>query len=208
MDWMEPRYIDYITGISPNSRLNTLFALTIRDAEKKYQRNGGVARSYGSAYYAAGSWNDKERRVICRVQVSAKGTDTRYIVTSFKNAGARYLYETVYCGRGAMELMIKDHKVGLKSDRTSCTRKEANQFRLFLHSAAYVLMYSLREHLLKGSELAKAQFDTIRLRLLKLGARLEIGKTFIRFHLPASYPLQPLLFRASTILAAVPASPS
>lgn len=208
MEWMEAHDIDYITGLSPNKRLNALFTLTIQDAERKYQQKGGRVRSYGSAYYAAGSWNDKERRVICRVVVSAKGTDTRYIVTSFTNAGAKYLYETVYCGRGAMELMIKDHKVGLQSDRTSCTRKEANQFRLFLHSSAYMLMYTLREQLLKGSELARAQFDTIRLRLLKLGARVEIRKTFIRFHLPSSYPLQSLLFRASEIFAAVPTSPS
>ncbi|MCX6356204.1 MAG: IS1380 family transposase [Candidatus Aureabacteria bacterium] len=207
MEWMEPRGVEYATGLCANAVLDKLFAPTIQDAEKKHQRWGGVVRAYGSAYYAAESWNGKERRVICRVLVSAKGTDVRYIVTSFTQAGAKYLCELVYCGRGAMELMIKDHKVGLKSDRTSCTRKEANQFRLFLHSAAYVLMYTLRDQLLKGSELARAQFDTIRLRLLKLGARVDIAKTFIRFHLPASYPLQPLLIRASTLLAAVPISP-
>ena len=88
------------------------------------------------------------------------------------------------------------------SDRTSCTRKEANQFRLFLHSAAYVLMHTLRENLLKGSDLARAQFDTIRLRLLKIGTRVEVGRTFIRFHFPASYPLKPILVRASAMLAA------
>ena len=101
------------------------------------------------------------------------------------------------------ELMIKDHKVALKSDRTRCHRKEANQFRLFIHSAAYVLMHALRETLLRSSELARAQFDTIRLRLLKIGARIEVGKTFIRFHFPASYPMQPLLARGSAILAAL-----
>jgi len=96
--------------------------------------------------------------------------------------------------------MIKDHKVALKSDRTSCHRKEANQFRLFIHSAAYVLMHSMRNNLLRGSKLATAQFDTIRLRLLKIGARIEVGKTFIRFHFPASFPLQPVLCHASSIL--------
>ena len=102
--------------------------------------------------------------------------------------------------------MIKDHKVALKSDRTSGTRKEANQFRLFIHSAAYVLMHALRENLLRGSELATAQFDTIRLRLLKIGTRVEVGKTFIRFHFPDSYPLQPLLWRTSALLTALDTS--
>lgn len=82
-------------------------------------------------------------------------------------------------------------------------RKEANQFGLFIHSAAYVLMHALRENLLRSSELARAQFDTIRLRLLKIGTRIEVGKTFIRFHFPASYPMQPILARSSAMLTAL-----
>ena len=206
MEWVDAHDVDFATGISPNARLNELFALTIQEAEKKYKRVGKPVRTYGSGWYAAGTWKDQYRRVICRVQVSEKGTDVRYVVTSFKEAGAKYLYEVVYCGRGNAELYIKDHKVGLKSDRTSCTRKEANQFRLFVHSAAYVLMHALRENLLKGSQLATAQFDTIRLRLFKIGARVHVGKTFIRFHFPASYPLKPLACRASAILVALDTS--
>lgn len=138
--------------------------------------------------------------MVCRVHVCAQGTDTRYVVTSFQSAGAKYLYDVVNCGRGKMELMIKDHKTALKSDRTSCHRKEANPFRLFIHSAAHVLMHALRANLLKGSELAHAQFDTLRLRLLKIGARLEAGRTFLRFHFPTSCPTQDILMRASCIL--------
>jgi len=143
------------------------------------------------------------QRVICRILVSTQGTDVRFIVTSFQAAGAKSLYETAYCGRGKMELMIKDHKTALKSDRTSCHRKEANQFRLFLHSAAYVLMHALRANLLKGSELARAQFDTLRLKLLKIGARLEAGRTFLRFHFPAACPAQPDWQRLTAILNAL-----
>jgi len=205
MKWLDANNVEFATGLSPNKRLNELFALTIQEAEKKHQRLGCPVRAYGSAYYAAGTW-EQPQRVICRVQVSDKGTDARYIVTSFQKAGAKYLYEVVYCGRGKMELMIKDHKVALKSDRTSCHRKEANQFRLFVHSAAYVLMHAFRDNLLRGSELATVQFDTIRLRLLKIGTRIEVGKTFIRFHFPASYPLKSLLCRASTMLAALDTS--
>ena len=202
MRWLKANAVEFITGLSPNNKLKELFVLAIREAELKHQRTGRAARAYASAHYAAGTWDESER-VICRVQVSDKGTDVRYIVTSFQEAGAKYLYETVYCGRGKMELMIKDHKVALKSDRTSCHRKEANQFRLFIHSAAYVLMHAMRENLLRSSELARAQFDTIRLRLLKIGARIEVGRTFIRFHFPASYPMQPLLARTSAMLAAL-----
>lgn len=114
--------------------------MAIREAERnreRHERTDRPARTYASAHYAAGTWKTAER-VVCRVQVSDKGTDVRYIVTSFQEAGAKYLYETVYCSRGRMELMIKDHKAAFKSDRISCQRKEANQFRLFLHSAAYV----------------------------------------------------------------------
>ncbi|MCB1101892.1 MAG: IS1380 family transposase [Kiritimatiellae bacterium] len=205
MKWLDAHNVAFVTGLSPNKRLETIFKSTIRDAERKHQRLGGSVRAYGSDFYQAGTW-EKSQRVICRVQVSDKGTDVRYVVTSFQEAGAKYLYETVYCGRGKMELMIKDHKVALKSDRTSCTSKQANQFRLFVHSAAYVIMHALRENLLRGSELATAQFDTIRLRLLKIGARVDVGKTFIRFHFPEAYPLQPVLIRASERLAALNSS--
>lgn len=205
MRWMDAHGIDFITGLSPNNKLKELFALAVREAEIKFRRTGRETRCYAAAHYAAGTW-ERTRRVICRVLVSGKGADVRFCVVSFTEAGAKYLYETVYCDRGRMEQMIKDHKTALKSDRTSCHRKEANQFRLFIHSAAYVLMHALRDNLLRSSELAKAQFDTIRLRLLKIGTRVEIGKTFIRFHFPACYPMQPLLFKATAVLNALNSS--
>lgn len=203
MEWLEARGIQFITGLTPNRRLAALFEADIRSAEQKYREQrqvGRPVRACSSRFYGAASWL-RSRRVVCRIQVSAQGTDVRYVVTSFQEAGAKYLYAVVYCGRGKMELMIKDHKTALKSDRTSCHRKEANQFRLFIHSAAYVLMHALRANLLKGTELAHAQFDTIRLRLLKIGARLETGRTFLRFHFPAACPTRNLLIRAASILA-------
>jgi hypothetical protein len=121
----------------------------------KHQRTGRSARTDASAHHAVGTWDETER-VICRVQVSDKGTDVRYIATSFQVAGAKYLYETAYCSRDKMGLTIKDHKTVLKSDRTSCHRKDANQFRLLIRSAAYVPMHALRENLPRSSELARA----------------------------------------------------
>ncbi len=186
MDWLEARSIDFATALQTNSRLRTEFSQALADARKKHERTGREACVFASAFYQARSWS-RARRVICRVLVNANGEDLRFIVTSFERSGAKYLYETVYCGRGAMELMIKDHKNGLLSDRTSCHRFLANQFRLFLHSAAYVVMHHLRRVRLKGTELSRAEFKTIRLKLLKIGTRVKVGKTRIRLHLPQSF---------------------
>jgi len=189
MDWLEAHDIRFSTGLCQNAKLNKMFAGTIGRATRRFERYGRPLRMYASGYYAAGTWSRK-RRVICRVQVSALGSDVRCIVTSQKTAEDKYLYERVYCARGRMELFIKDHKSHLESDRTSCTDKHANQFRLFLHSAAYVILHAMRNLLDQSSALAKAQFDTLRLKLLKLGARLEPMSRRLRFHLPASCPEQ------------------
>jgi hypothetical protein len=199
LEWLDRNQVAYICGLQKNPRLTELFEQTIEAGRSTFAQTGMPVRRFASSNYRARSW-DRHRRVICRLQVSDQGVDARFIITSFQEAGAKYLYEQGYCTRGKMELMIKDHKGALHSDRTSCTRKEANQFRLFIHSAAYVLMHQLRTHLLRGSELATAQFDTIRLRLLKIGTRVEVGRSYVRMHWPQSYPLKPLLRQAAGIL--------
>jgi len=186
MDWLEKHATDFATGLAINGRLKEQFAGVLEEARLKHKRTGRDVRMFASGFYQAKSWS-RARRVICRVLVTANGEDMRFIVTSFEKTGAKYLYERVYCGRGAMELMIKDHKNGLCSDRTSCHQFTANQFRLFLHSAAYVVMHYLRSVRLKGTQLAYAQFDTIRLRLLKIGTRVESGKTRILLHFPKAF---------------------
>jgi len=192
MDWLEEHAMDFTTGLQINGRLKEKFAPALEEARKKFKRTGRDARVFASGFYQARSWS-RARRVICRVLVTANGEDMRFIVSSFQHSGAKYLYETVYCGRGAMELMIKDHKNGLRSDRTSCHKFSANQFRLFLHSAAYVVLHHIRSVRLKGTQLAHAQFDTIRLRLLKIGTRVENGKTRIRRHFPKAFAHIPAL---------------
>ncbi len=199
MDWMDSKGMHFITGLGPNNRVKEVFTDTIERAERRFELRQEKVVMFASGYYAAESWS-RPQRVVCRVIVTDKGTDVRYIVTSFTKASPKYLHETVYCGRGRMELMIKDHKNALKSDRTSCHKKEANQFRLFLHSAAYVLMHWIRENMLAGGELANAQFDTIRLKLLKLGARVEMKKTLVRLHFPKACPFQDVMIRAMRML--------
>jgi len=205
MDWLERNNLKYITGLSRNAVLERQFEQAGKEAELKRKRTGQLkARVYASGYYSAQTWS-RARRVICRAEASADGVDLRFIVTNFEEAGAKYLYEVVYCGRGKMELMIKDHKTALKSDRTSCNSATANQFRLFLHSAAYVLMHSLRSKALGGTALAKSQFDTIRLRLLKVGARIEVKKRKILFHLPESFMFQEIYRKISEFFGISPA---
>ena len=105
----------------------------------------------------------------------------------------------IYCGRGNAELYIKEHKLYLKSDRTSCNRFEANQFRVFLHSAAYVLIHALKTNILKHTQWANATIETIRLRLFKIGAQVRELKTRIKIELPTSYPLKETLRRSFQI---------
>lgn len=195
LEWLENNGLDYIIAVQANAALDRQVAHMRDGMQKSWETTGREIRRFHSFGYAAGTWN-RSRRIIARCLRSKNGSDARYVVTNMEATGAKYLYETVYCGRGKAELMIKEHKLFLGSDRTSCHRKEANQFRLFLHSAAYVLMHALREKALKGTALATAQFDTIRLRLLKIGARTEVKKSLVRFHLPLSYPLKETLHDA------------
>lgn len=191
MEWMENNGIRYVTGLGPNARLDAQFATTIQRTRTLHAETLREVRLYASGYYAAESWNGQYRRVICRVVAGPLGVDTRYVVTSFQRPGAKYLYETVYCDRGNAELMIKDHKLDLGSSHASCHQATANQFRLFLHSAAYNIMHRLREAL-KGTELQHARFSTLQVRLLKIGARVELKPRRIRFHLPTAFPLKEL----------------
>ena len=191
LDWLESQGLFYVVGLAKNAVLQQRSEATLSEVKERYERCERKVRRYASFFYAAKTWSGP-RRVILRAEASSRGADPRFVVTNV-NARPKLLYEKMYCSRGAVELMIKEHKRHLKSDRTSCHSFEANQFRLFLHSAAYILMHTLRSTLLKGTELARAQFDTIRLRLLKIGARVQVLKTKIVFHLPLSFPLKPLL---------------
>jgi hypothetical protein len=189
MEWMEDNGVGFITGLSPNARLDAQFAATIQRARKLRDETLREVRLYASGQYAADSWGGRHRRVVCRVIAGPQGVDTRYVVTSFLRPGAKFLYETVYCGRGNAELMIKDHKLDLGSSHASCNHATANQFRLFLHSAAYTVMHQVR-NMLKGTALEHARFSTIQVRLLKVGARVERTTRRVRFHLPMDFPLK------------------
>jgi hypothetical protein len=202
MDWLEDNDVRYVTGMPTNAVLQRQVQAIVERAAAVQDDQFSIFRCYHSFSYAAGTWSRK-RRIIARIEATHRGTDVRFIVTDMEHAGAKVLYETVYCGRGNAELMIKEHKCFLKSSRTSCTSVHANQFRLYLHSAAYVIMHAFRETALRGTELANATFETIRLRVLKVAARVETGKTFVRLHLPACCPTKRAFRNVSVIGAAL-----
>jgi hypothetical protein len=131
---------------------------------------------------------------VARIEATPKGLDVRYVVTSLK-AGAKHLYEVLYCARGNAENFIKWHKNQLASDRTSCREPKANQFRLILHTAAYWLLHTMRHAVPKRSPLSFAEFATLRLRLIKVAARIVESAARIRIFLPTACPDR-VIFRA------------
>jgi hypothetical protein len=188
-DFCDDNNIKYVLGFKSYKPLLQKAKDLMEKARELYEFSKTPVKLYSEFSYQAGSWS-APKRIICKAEYNHKGPNTRFIITNLAHANRRFIYETVYCGRGAMELMIKEHKNHLFSDRTSCSGFEANQFRLFLHSIAYVLMHAFRERHLKNTEFAKAQFNTIRLKLLKIGVRVRQLSTKIKIHLPSSYPLK------------------
>jgi hypothetical protein len=192
MDWVHGQSeVHFITGLTGNNILNTLSETTIKSAECAYNKYGKPVKVYHSFSYKAESW-ENQQRVVVKVEVNSMGTNTRYIVTDLIQYRTKALYEKGYCARGNMELRIKDHKLYLRSDRMSCHSFLANQLRLFLHSAAYILIHTLQKEMLKGTEYANATMKTIQLRIIKVAARVKELKTMIRIELPTDFPLKGL----------------
>ena len=188
--WCERAGVSYIVGLAKNERLHALSAKLQKRAERKHRKSGRKVRLFGQFPYKAKTW-DRKRRVIAKAEHSDRGANPRYVVTNLEG-GCQALYDELYCARGEMENRIKEQQLGLFSDRTSCHAWWANQFRLLLSSAAYVLLEGLRRLGLRGTELARAQVGTIRLRLLKIGAVVTRNTRRIRLWLSSSFPLQEL----------------
>ena len=197
--WCDSHEVHYILGLASNATLKHHIHGAATEARGAFELSGNKARAFKQIRYQATSWH-RALRVIIMAEVSGMGDNVRFVVTSLECSRPSVLYETVNCGRGQMENFIKDHKIALRSGRTSCHRYIANGVRLMLHSAAYIIMHTLREKALAGTDLAKAQFDTIRLRLLKIGAEVREMKTKIRFIFPSSYPLKHLFVDICTTI--------
>ena len=200
--WCDKHNVYYIHGLTKNSTLKELAKSTLAAAYRRYETFGEKARVFKEIPYQASTWH-RALRVIIMAEVSERGENLRFIVTNLAHERPFFLYETVYCGRGQMENFIKEHKIALRSGRTSCHSFIANCFRLMLHSAAYVIMHTFREKALAHTYLAHAQFDKIRLKLLKIGAEVRELKSKLHFVLPASCPVKDIfatMIRNSVLL--------
>ena len=188
MAWCEDNGIDYILGLPGNKALDRLVE-PVADAVRvrRAQTQATAFRSCTETRYGAKSWHC-ERRVAARIEATPKGLDTRYVVTNIARGTAGWLYETLYCARGQAENLIKLHKTQLASDRTSCRSPLANQVRLILHTAAYWLMLKLRDAIPRPQPLAKAEFTTLRLRLVKIAARITETVSRVRLAFAAAHP--------------------
>lgn len=203
MDWAHGQYkVNFITGLTGNSVLHKYSETTVKSAEREYKQYEKPVKRYHSFLYKAGTWEFLQR-VIVKVEASSMGTNIRYIVTDLHDYKTKNLYEMGFCARGNMELRIKDHKLYLKSDRMSCNSFAANQLRLFLHSAAYVLMHTLQKEVLKGTEYATATMRTIQLKIIKVAARVKEIKTKIKIEFPADFPVKELFIRCFRMFEAI-----
>ena len=194
LNWCRANGVDYILGAAPTTTLRRhieVFEASAKVCFEAAPRDGKIRRF--KEFLDGAKSSSRVERIIARVEVGAEGSDTRFIVTNLNKCSPRALYEDVYCRRGHAENHIKSWKTHLAADRTSCTKATANQLRLFLHAGAYRLMWGLRVSMSKRSMWRVAQFDTLRLRLIKIAARVVEMKTMIRVHLPTSCPAQDIL---------------
>jgi len=206
-DFLEAEGCDYVVAMAKNKRLAPRAARLMGTARRRSRRTGKTAHVYGETRYAARRWS-AQRRVIIKAEVvrhpgREPKMNPRFVVTNLKGSPRR-LYEKVYCARGEIENRIKELHHGLEIDRTSCPRFLANQLRVLLTAAAYVLMQELRRRA-AGTRLARAQVSTLRERLLKLGARIERSVRRLALHLPHSCPYRSEWRRIALSLGAVPA---
>ncbi len=191
--WCDKNDVGYVVGLARNKVLERLAAPFMTEAEGRFNETGKKQRRFHEVCYGARTW-DRRRRVIVKAEHLEQGPNCRFVVSNLDDP-PETIYDEWYTPRGDMENRIKEQQLGLFADRTSCHGFRANQFRLLLASAAYVLMEHIRRVGLKGSELAKAQVGTIRLKVLRVAARVTMSVRRIVLHLPDTYPYRRVFLR-------------
>ena len=198
--------MDYVFGLAKNERLNKEIEIEMAQAQQLHKSTGEAARVFKDfRYRTRKSWS-RERRVVGKAEYLAKGANPRFVVTSISSEEkeGRTLYEDFYCARGDMENRIKEQQLGLFADRTSTGWMRSNQLRLYFSSFAYILMQRLRLLGLKGTELAQAQCETIRLKLFKIGAQITVSVRKVWISFSESYPYLGLFQRVFARLQKIP----
>jgi len=204
--WCDRHQVGYLVGLPGNAVLTRNAEPWVFASAEGFAVSGQKQRLFGEFLYAAGTW-EKLRRVIVKAEHLPDGPPTRFVVTNLAGDPAD-LYDRVYCARGEMENRIKEQQLGLFADRTSCCDFQANQFRVLLSAAAYVLLEYIRRVGLAGTLLAQAQVATIRSRLLKVGARVSVSVRRLLVQLPTAMPLRELFVQVAARLIVRPASPT
>ncbi len=197
LSWCEANGVDFIVGLAKNSRLLRAIGKSMHVAHEQFLQTGDPARVFTDlAYRTKKSWS-RERRVVAKAEHLSKGANPRFVVTSLtaEQCDGRTLYEQRYCARGEMENRIKEQQLCLFADRTSCQALRANQLRLLLSTVAYALLRALREFGLHDTQLSAARADTIRLKLLKIGAVVKVSVRKFWVSLSESYPWQDVFAR-------------
>jgi Transposase DDE domain group 1 len=205
MVWWEREGVDYVLGLAKNERLKAEIAGELEQARQQSAETGKAARVFKEfQYQTRESWS-RARRVVAKAEHLEKGPNPRFVVTSLAAEAwaARPLYEELYCARGEMENRIKEQLV-LFADRTSTAYLRSNQIRLYFSSIAYVLMEALRRLGLKGTDLARAQCHTIRLKVLKIGAQVRITVRRVWVSMAGGYPYAELFAQIYAQLHAAP----
>lgn len=201
MAWCEGKEaVDYVFGIAKNSRLVAMIGEELKQAGLLFEQspdNSGARIFKDMRYRTLESWS-RERRVVAKAEHLAKGSNPRFVVASLppERFEARALYENLYCARGEMENRIKEQQMCLFADRTSSGKMRANQLRLYFSSIAYVLVNALRRLGLKGTRMSKARCDTIRLKLLKIGAFIKVTARRIWVKMTSAFPCKQIFMTA------------
>ena len=201
MDWCEKNGVDYVFGLAGTKPLSKkVYDKADAVRTQRAEENSDVVRDYAETRHKAGSWN-RERRAVARIEATRLGLDIRFVITNLEHGSPEWIYDAFYCARGQAENLIKLHKTQLASDRTSCRSPIANQVRLVLHTAAYWLMLSVRDAIPKTRDLAKAEFSTLRMRLIKIAARVIETVSRVRLAFSACHPEAALFARLPGALA-------
>jgi hypothetical protein len=194
MSWCETNAVNYLFGIAKNRRLLKHITRTMKKARLDWSSTGHAARRYIQfRYRTRNSWSCP-RRVVAKAEYLDKGENPRFVVTnlSSQDCESQELYEKLYCARGEMENRIKEQQLYLFADRTSSATMKANQLRLWFSSLAYVILNELRSVGLRGTRMAEATCQTIRLKLLKIGAHMKVSVRRVFFSMASGYPDQDL----------------
>jgi hypothetical protein len=199
MSWCEQQGVDYILGVARNERLHTLLAPQMREAQQQAEATGKAARVFTEFLYRTRKSWSRWRRMVAKAEYLPGKENPRFVVTSLRQGEPRTLYEKLYCARGEMENRIKE-QLCLFAHRLSTATMRANQLRLYFSALAYTLLEALRRLALQGTEWAQVQVDTLRLRLLKIAAQVQISARRVWLRYSGAYPWKTIFAHAWTAL--------